>query len=525
MRQRMILNLVCAVVLMTLYPCSAAYAQICQEDYERCKAEFNRGIADGTIDDFLSNYLNQCLGKNPTFNPIVSCKQLAPQSSLPKAVQAPVERTDPQPSFDCSKATSGAAILICSDGELSKLDRRLGAAYAEKMKEAVDALGKTTVRNDQLAWIRQRNKECGVDAKKNVPAAELVGSRPCMIKSLTERISQLGSTESNTKVVKDAASPSNGGPSDAMRSAPPKSLMEYEPEYIAVFCSGCGGQPNEPRFGALKFRSISGYTGRVECSKRDGGNKKIDVQVDSSASVTQQLSTDALTFQFIESIRNGVIQICGRALSTGKLLVVDPQQGQVALAREIPQSMELAVSEDMWTFLFGATYAPSPTGGTWSVKKNAVKEKMLAQDAQARAQTEARNAEQRRVERIRQNIEIARSDTITTSSDASFVDPVIISLRRRSTAGPMASVIRCNDEFEYIGGAVTGKSTEGLTSVVLMNITIVNKASYPQGQGGLLSGLCGNAIVDIPPGARGTVTAKALFRKYDTGWRLEQVLQ
>jgi len=67
-----------------------------------------------------------------------------------------------QPSFDCSKATSGAEKLVCADPALAQLDQRLAERY--KAARAItggldtgqaDALN--TLRTTQRGWIKGRD--------------------------------------------------------------------------------------------------------------------------------------------------------------------------------------------------------------------------------------------------------------------------------------------------------------------------------------------------------------------------------
>jgi uncharacterized protein len=69
-----------------------------------------------------------------------------------------------QPSFDCSKASSDAEMLICSDPDLGEMDQRLSARYAAAMAaaEALDAGQEAAVqelRATQRGWIKGRD-EC-----------------------------------------------------------------------------------------------------------------------------------------------------------------------------------------------------------------------------------------------------------------------------------------------------------------------------------------------------------------------------
>ncbi len=61
-------------------------------------------------------------------------------------------------SFDCAKADSRAASLICADQSLSDLDRQLGEAY----QIAVKADPEERIRH--RGWLSERDKKCGREA-------------------------------------------------------------------------------------------------------------------------------------------------------------------------------------------------------------------------------------------------------------------------------------------------------------------------------------------------------------------------
>jgi len=92
-------------------------------------------------------------------------------------------------SFDCNKATSAAARLICSDGELKDADSTLGAAFKKVLTtKASDKKG--SFQDEQLKWIRARNKKCHL-TDYNKPVEELAGSKECLLAAIRERIAIL----------------------------------------------------------------------------------------------------------------------------------------------------------------------------------------------------------------------------------------------------------------------------------------------------------------------------------------------
>lgn len=85
------------------------------------------------------------------------------------------------PSFDCGKAKSASARLICSDPELSKADAEMRAEYRSAVNDRKDAGEKKTIRDMQLSWIKSRNSRCGLDGKNNAPIEELQSAKPCFL--------------------------------------------------------------------------------------------------------------------------------------------------------------------------------------------------------------------------------------------------------------------------------------------------------------------------------------------------------
>jgi uncharacterized protein YecT (DUF1311 family) len=116
----------------------------------------------------------------------------------PLASGAPVPLTprgSETPSFDCAKAKTAAARLICADGELARLDGELGVAF-QKRKVQIVAPDQAKFVADQIAWIRSRNTRCGLDGKGNAAIEAIASAQPCMANAIRERIAFLGQTVS-----------------------------------------------------------------------------------------------------------------------------------------------------------------------------------------------------------------------------------------------------------------------------------------------------------------------------------------
>lgn len=81
----------------------------------------------------------------------------AATSTEAPAPQLPVANAS-GPSFDCSKATQPAVLTICSNSELSQLDRQMAALYQAHMQAGLDQ----AVRDAQRQWLLARD-QCGGD--------------------------------------------------------------------------------------------------------------------------------------------------------------------------------------------------------------------------------------------------------------------------------------------------------------------------------------------------------------------------
>jgi uncharacterized protein YecT (DUF1311 family) len=108
-----------------------------------------------------------------------------------------------QPSFDCSKARTAAARLICADGELARLDAELGAAFQNR-KAQLSPADATAFVADELAWIRDRNTHCDLVGKNDAAIEVLAASKTCLAGAIQQRIASLMQTESASAAVPPA---------------------------------------------------------------------------------------------------------------------------------------------------------------------------------------------------------------------------------------------------------------------------------------------------------------------------------
>jgi uncharacterized protein YecT (DUF1311 family) len=105
-----------------------------------------------------------------------------------------VPRGNEKPSFDCAKAKTASARLICADAELARLDGELGVAF-QKRKAEISAPDQSKFVAEQVAWIRDRNIRCGLDGKNSAAIEMLAKSKQCVASAIQERIAFLAQTE------------------------------------------------------------------------------------------------------------------------------------------------------------------------------------------------------------------------------------------------------------------------------------------------------------------------------------------
>jgi uncharacterized protein YecT (DUF1311 family) len=88
----------------------------------------------------------------------------------------------PQPSFDCSKATTRIESIICSDPELAGWDASLGRSYKREYARLAGNDRQGLIK-DQRQWISSRNAQC------NQPV--LAETKTCIIQSTKSRLAAL----------------------------------------------------------------------------------------------------------------------------------------------------------------------------------------------------------------------------------------------------------------------------------------------------------------------------------------------
>ncbi len=144
----------------------------------------------------------------------------------PLQEQTMVPRGSEKPSFDCEKAKTAAARLICADAELARLDAELGVVF-QKRKRQLPATEQPKFVADQLAWIKDRNIRCELVEKNSAAIEVLASSKSCMVNTIRERIAFLTQTGSSF---------SAGAPLQLLGAFPSQSDQATQPPIIRAGC-------------------------------------------------------------------------------------------------------------------------------------------------------------------------------------------------------------------------------------------------------------------------------------------------
>jgi uncharacterized protein YecT (DUF1311 family) len=129
------------------------------------------------------------------------------------ALEAQASPSSGKASFDCAKAKSPSARLICSDAELINADGALGKAFQNVVRSLSPDDKKNKIR-EQVTWLRERNRRCKLDDKLAVPVEELAEAKPCMLSWISIRIGELAGTASQ-ETIRAAAGPATAASPDA----------------------------------------------------------------------------------------------------------------------------------------------------------------------------------------------------------------------------------------------------------------------------------------------------------------------
>lgn len=102
--------------------------------------------------------LEESCGLNDDSKPNDEEKPVAAVKSADQGKQQPIIK----PSFDCTKASSSAEKMTCTDADLAKLDVELSKIYSSRYNQAPDE-AKKALRESQLDWLKAHRNICTDD--------------------------------------------------------------------------------------------------------------------------------------------------------------------------------------------------------------------------------------------------------------------------------------------------------------------------------------------------------------------------
>lgn len=92
--------------------------------------------------------------------------------------------------YDCVKASRGVTLALnnCIGSEHDFQDKRLNAAY-QRLRTSLSPEKRTSLRNDERAWISQRDKTCAPDGSGGT--ASMLDSNQCQLDQTAARAAEL----------------------------------------------------------------------------------------------------------------------------------------------------------------------------------------------------------------------------------------------------------------------------------------------------------------------------------------------
>lgn len=177
-------------------------------------------------------------------------------------------------SFDCSKAKTASARLICADSDLGRLDGLLGAAFQNR-KSQLPATEEQKFSAEQLAWIKMRNYRCALTGKDGTAIEILAASKPCMVRAIQERIAILNSTRVTADGLSDLESRESATVNAAANPATRESIRQptaVVPTPISPFVASSAPTPLGPTPQPTK----SAQSLQTLCNPADSNYNKAD---------------------------------------------------------------------------------------------------------------------------------------------------------------------------------------------------------------------------------------------------------
>jgi uncharacterized protein len=110
--------------------------------------------------------------------------------ALPARAGAPTA-----PSFDCAKARTTIETLICSDPELSALDRQISDAYNKARKNApMGSALRSTLLDEQRQYLKARVAACKIPDQQDLSSDQARPLIACLREQFSMRLKTLQDT-------------------------------------------------------------------------------------------------------------------------------------------------------------------------------------------------------------------------------------------------------------------------------------------------------------------------------------------
>jgi uncharacterized protein YecT (DUF1311 family) len=521
---------------------------------------------------------------------------VAPRAQSAVRAEPTIAPVAQKPSFDCSKARSGAARLICSDPPLIEADRQLGDAFQKAIANLSGEEKQGQIRT-QVNWIRERNVRCGLENKTDVPVEQLTSAKPCLHEAMNKRMGELVGAGAHSP--RTGPSPSGGNQSIALSASEIADLRKaitenwrangFKGEIVIELkldrqgkltdsprIQGNSSDPGYPEavenvrravvaaqpFKMLRAASYDSWK-HIEIAFAPGAKarpslngKELDSIAEGSKSVTANIESwfaetrfnlsncayqshiegflkpehadvflDDPQLKMVASyLWRKIVTLCDRQIAA------NGAPSNVVKSDDVGVDLRLASQDGRVSSL--TTFMSSRDNINWRID-NPIRRTILGiKQEQQQATANAQRALAEDNQRL-QAIEAGRQAAVKMISDGTLpvaksgddfniVAQVIGAMGSRSLSIAM-SRLDCSG-LEYLGGAIVGRSVEGTIGVFLVDLVLLNKDRAVLRSDSSYGNLCGRPNRPLSSGEYGQVQIKAQFRKYDTGWRFEQII-
>ncbi|WP_456717371.1 MULTISPECIES: lysozyme inhibitor LprI family protein [unclassified Bradyrhizobium] len=382
-----------------------------------------------------------------------------------------------QPSFNCGAAKSASARLICSDPELSNADGALGKAF-QNATRGLEGDNKKVKIQEQVTWLRERNRRCKLDDKLGVPVEELTSSKPCILSWINIRIGELSGTL--------PSSIANAG-------IPPAQFGGSQEVLDKKFASMLTG--NHP-------------AQRDTCMQPMNQVLHIEGYVEITPEAARAMLDDNIARGLAEYAARRIVPIC-----------------------RVPFDSPYELTLFMIAAGTNTANIVKIQNGRIVRLSNVIADGFREQEQQARQRQAAIEEQQRQqrmfeeARRLQAAQQLANSPELLAlkpknEEDAGIVNQMIADLRSTNVflSGNCANL-------DYIGGEVSDRSVDGSAGVFIVRLLIANRLSDTIESTSPLSNLCAKLDRNLAPGQRAFATMRGAYRKYDSGWRLENILR